>query len=156
MRKRITIIVLLALGLTVSGCGSGGGAASGNISGSWVATLSNTDGSPAYTFSTTFSQGSGSNLSITNFTFTLRGPCFESYQTDQYSETGTLSLSVNSNGNVAGTFGMTISTMFPTTNNVLTLNGTVSGSTISGTWKATGLTGCSGNGAFTFQPSTMG
>jgi hypothetical protein len=150
MHKQIAIIVLLALGLTMSGCGSGNGApGSGNINGTWAFALTNTDGSPAYTFSTTFTQGSGSALSITNFTFTSTGPCFASYQT---SETGTFGLMGNSNGNVTGTFDMTITTMFPgATNNVLTLQGTVAGNTITGNWTLTGGTGCSGNGTFTIQ-----
>jgi hypothetical protein len=147
--KQIRVVVLLALALTVPGCGSG--PRSGHINGFWVATLNNANGSPVYSFSTTFTQGSASTLSITNFTFTVPGPCFESYQGDQYSEAGSFTLSGNSNGNFAGTFGMTISTIFPTTNNVLTLNGTVNGDTISGTWSATGLQGCSGNGKFTIQ-----
>jgi hypothetical protein len=149
--KQIRMVVLLALALTMSGCGSGSGPGSGNINGTWVAILNNANGSPAYSFSTTFTQGSGSTLSITNFAFTVPGPCFESYQGDQYSEAGSFTLSGNSNGNIAGTFGMTISTIFPTTNNVLTLNGTVNGDTISGTWSATGLQGCSGNGKFTIH-----
>jgi hypothetical protein len=58
----------------------------------------------------------------------------------------------NFNGNVTGTFEMTITTMFPGTNNVLTLQGTVTGNTISGNWTLTGGTGCTGNGTFTIQP----
>jgi hypothetical protein len=50
---------------------------------------------------------------------------------------------------------MIISTTFPGgSNNVLTLQGTVNSNTISGTWSATGLTGCSGNGTFTIGPPT--
>jgi hypothetical protein len=156
MHKQIAMIVflttvLLALGLTMSGCGSGNGApGSGNINGTWTATLTDTGGSPAYTFSTSFTQGSGSTLNITNFTFTSTGPCFASYQT---SETGSFGLMGNFNGNVTGTFDMTITTMFPgATNNVLTLQGTVTGGTISGNWTLTGGSGCSGSGKFTIQP----
>jgi hypothetical protein len=139
------MIVLLTLGLT--GCGSSNG--SSNLNGTWMATLDDANGSPVYTFSTTFTQGSGSTLSVTNFTFTSAGSCFASYQT---SETATFGLMGNFNGNVTGTFGMTITTMFPgATNNVLTLQGTVNGNTISGTWTLTGLTGCSGNGNFTIH-----
>jgi hypothetical protein len=151
MHKQIAIIViLLALALSMSGCGSGNGTpGSGNINGTWTFALTNTDGSPAYTFSTTFTQGSGGTLNITNFTFTSTGPCFASYQT---SETGTFGLMGNFNGNVTGTFDMTISTMFPgATNNVLTLQGVVNGNTISGNWTLTGGTGCSGKGMFTIQ-----
>jgi hypothetical protein len=144
--KRISMIALLALALTLAGCG-GSGSGSGNINGTWTATLTNTDQSTAYSFSATFTQGSGSALRIANFMFTSAGPCFASEPT---SETGTFSLSGNSNGNVTGAFGMTITTVFPiNTNNVLTLQGTVGGSKISGTWTLTGETGCSGSGNFT-------
>jgi hypothetical protein len=143
------MIVLLALGLTLVGCGSGTESSSGNINGTWNAALTNTDGSPAFGFSTTFTQGSSSTLSVTNFTFTSSGSCFAA---DQTSETGSFSLSGNFSGNVTGTFGMTITTMFPSgTNNVLTLQGSVAGNTISGTWTLTGATGCSGNGTFTIN-----
>jgi hypothetical protein len=156
MHKQIGIIVLLALGLVMSGCGSSNsrGLGSGNINGTWFATLTNTDGSLAYTFSTTFTQATGSALDVTSFTFTSTGPCFAS---DQTSETGTFGLMGNFNGNVTGTFGMTITTMFPgATNNLLTLQGTVNGNTISGTWTLTGGTGCSGNGTFTIHPPMVG
>ena len=156
MHKQIAAIVLLAtvllaLGLTMSACGSGNNSpGSGNINGTWTATLTDTGGSPVYTFSTSFTQGSGSTLNITNFTFTSTGPCFASYQT---SETGSFGLMGNFNGNVTGTFEMIITTMFPgATNNVLTLQGTVTGGTISGNWTLTGGTGCSGNGTFSIQP----
>jgi hypothetical protein len=150
MYKQIAIIVLLAMALIMSGCGSSnGGNGSGNINGTWMATLNDANGSPVYTFSTTFTQGSGSSLSVTNFNFTSTGPCFAS---DQTSETGSFALMGNFNGNVTGTFEMTITTMFPGTNNVLTLQGTVTGNTISGNWTLTGGTGCTGNGTFTIQP----
>src|ERR1700690_1493642 len=111
MHKQLAMIVLLALGFTMSGCGSVyGRPGSGNINGTWAVALTNTDGSPAYTFSTTFTQGSGSTLNITNFTFTSTGPCFAGYQT---SETGSFGLMGNFNGNVTGTFDMAITTMFP-------------------------------------------
>lgn len=61
------------------------------------------------------------------------------------------SLSGNFNGNVTGAFGMTISTMFPGTQNVLTLQGNVNNNTISGMWTLTGVqSGCTGSGNFTF------
>jgi len=146
--KQIGTIALLALALTMSGCGSSK-PGTGNINGSWNASLNNTDGSSAFTFATTFTQSSGTALTFTSFTFTTTSPCFSSGQT---SETGTFGFSGN-NGNVTGTFEMTIMTMFPAaTNNVLTLNGTVNGNQISGTWTLTGVTGCSGNGTFILNP----
>jgi|HubBroStandDraft_2_1064218.scaffolds.fasta_scaffold00313_7 hypothetical protein len=145
MRKQIGIIVFLALGLTMAGCGTGS-PGSGNINGTWVATLSNS----AYSFSTTFTQSSGSGISVTNFTFTSTAPCFAS---DATAETGSFTLMGNSNGNVTGSFGMTITAELSGINSVLTLIGTVNGNTISGTWNLTGSTGCTGNGTFTLQTS---
>ena len=142
-----SLIALLLLGLSMTGCGSNS-SGSGNMNGSWAATLTNTDGSTAYAFTTTFTQGSAGALTVTNFTFTSTGPCFATYP---ISETGSFGLSDNS-GNVMGTFGMTITTLFPgATNNVLTLQGTVNGPTISGMWTLTGVTGCTGNGTFTMR-----
>jgi len=146
MRKALGItIFFLALALTLAACG-GGGPHSGNINGTWAATLTNTDGSTAYTFTTSFTQSTGSTLTITNFTFNSAGPCFASQPTSQ---TGSFTLGGDFSGNVNGSFAMTISTLFPgPINNVLTLQGTVSGGAISGTWTLTGNTGCSGNGTF--------
>jgi hypothetical protein len=151
VHKSIGMIVLLLVGLMMVGCSSSG-SNSGNINGNWSASLSSTPtGPPIYSFSTTFTQASGGGLSVSNFTFTTDGPCF---QGDATSETGTFTLSGNFNGNVTGTFGMTISTAFPggATQNVLTLtNGMVNGNTISGDWTLTGVTGCSGQGTFTIN-----
>jgi len=152
--KRIGIIVLVAVGLTAAGCGGGSGPGSGNINGTWSATLSNMDGSTAYSFTSTFTQGSGSSVSFTNFTFSSAGPCFASEET---TETGSFGLAGNFNGAVSGTFAMTISTMFPSAmNNVLTLQGTVNGNTISGTWILAGGTGCNGNGTFVIHTQPRG
>ncbi len=147
MYKQLATIALLALALALSGYGSNK-PATDNINGSWNASLNNTDGSSAFTFTTTLTQSSGASLTFTNFTFTTTSPCFS----DQTSETGSFGFSGNLNGNVTGTFEMTITTIFPTTNNVLTLNGSVNGNQISGTWTLTGVTGCSGNGTFIINP----
>lgn len=132
----------------MAACSNGSGSSSGSVNGNWNASLTNLDGTPAYAFTTSFTQNSSSAVTVTNFTLTSTGPCFSSQSTTQ---TGSFALSGNFNGNVAGTFGMNITTMFPgaVTQNVLTLQGTVSGNTISGTWNLTGVSGCSGNGTFT-------
>lgn len=148
MYKSFGMIVLLLLGLATTGCSSNTN--SGTINGTWTANLTNADGSPAFAFTTDFTQQSGSSISVTNFKFTTSGSCF----TSATSETGSFGLTGTFNGNVAGTFGMTISTLFPAaTNNVLTLQGTVAGNTITGTWTLTGITGCTGNGNFTVNKS---
>jgi hypothetical protein len=132
--------------LILGGCG-GGSSSAGNINGTWTAALTNSDGTPAFNFTTSFTQASGTAVSVTNLNFTTSSDCFSS----QTAETGTFGFSGNFNGNATGTFGMTISTLFPAaqTNNVLTLQGTMSNNTISGTWTLTGVPGCTGNGSFT-------
>jgi hypothetical protein len=150
MYKTLGMMVLLLLTLGAIGCGNSNGSNSGNINGTWTASLTNTDNSPAFAFTTDFTQQSGSSVSITNFKFTTSGSCFSSPTT----ETGSFGLSGNFNGSVTGTFQMNISTIFPTgTNNQLALQGAVSGNTITGTWILTGTTGCTGNGSFTINKS---
>jgi len=143
--KTTGIAVLLAFIFLLAACGNGSNG--GNINGSWTASLTNPDGSPAFAFATNFTQGSGDSLNIVNFNFTTSGSCFTSPTT----ETGSFVLSGDFNGNVSGKFQLTISTEFPSQNNVLTLDGTVNGNSVTGTWTLTGLTGCSGNGSFTMN-----
>jgi hypothetical protein len=144
--KQIVIAVLLGLGCTLGACGGGGGA-SGNVTGNWAATLTNPDGTAAFMFTTSLSQNSGSStVNVTKLTFSTSTPCFDSPTT----ETGSFTLGGNFNGNVTGAFGMTISTMFPGTQNVLALQGNVNNNTISGTWTLTVAgSGCTGSGNFT-------
>jgi hypothetical protein len=143
MFKQIAVVVLLALGLTLAGCGKG----SGNINGNWTASLTNPDGSPAFAFQTTLSGAGGGAFRVTSFTFNTAGACFAS---GQEAESGTVSLSGDYNGNVTGSFGMVITTLFPgATQNVLTLQGVVNGNKITGTWTLVGGAGCSGAGNFT-------
>lgn len=146
--KLSAIVLLLSFFVTLAACG-GGNNNSENINGNWTATLTNPQGNTQFAFKTSFTQGSGSDLNIVNFQFTTAGSCFDSPTT----ETGSFSLAGDFNGNVTGQFGMTISTEFPNNNNVLTLNGAVSGGTITGTWTLTGVSGCTGNGNFTMTHS---
>jgi len=143
MLKQLGMVVICLLGFMLAGCGKG----SGNVNGNWTATLISPPGAtPVFAFATTFTQGSGGTLGFTNFTFTTAGSCFA---TGPFSETGSVSLSGNYNGNVTGSFAMTVATTFPATNNMLNLMGSVNGNTVTGTWTLTGGTGCSGNGNFT-------
>ena len=143
MLKQLGMVVVCLLGFMLAGCGKG----SGNVNGNWTATLISPPGAtPVFAFATTFTQGSGGTLGFTNFTFTTAGSCFA---TGPFSETGSVSLSGNYNGNVTGSFAMTVATTFPATNNMLNLMGSVNGNTVTGTWTLTGGTGCSGNGNFT-------
>src|ERR1700681_2166929 len=129
--NKTCLIGLLAVAVSMAGCGSNNSSSSSsNINGTWSAALTNTDGTTAYSFASTFTQASGSSVTVTNLTFNSPSPCFPSTT----AETGTFGLGGNSNGTVTGTFGMTVTTMFPTaTNNLLTLQGAVNGKTITGT-----------------------
>ncbi len=146
--KHLAVVMLVTLGLTLGACGGGSNSSnSGNVVGNWTATLTNPDGTPAFAFTTSFSQNSGSStVNVTNLAFTTATPCFNS----QTSETGSFTLSGNFNGNVTGGFGMTISSTVPASKNVLTLQGSVNNNAISGTWTLTGVqSGCTGSGTFT-------
>jgi hypothetical protein len=142
--KQLAIALLASFALCLTACG-GGSSNSGNINGNWRATLTNTDNSPAFGFATSFTQNSGSDVTVTNLSFTTKSSCFSSGGT----QTGSFALSGDFNGNVAGSFGMTIKSGTPS-GNTLTLQGTVKNNTISGTWTLTGVTaGCTGAGTFT-------
>jgi len=148
VHKPIWVIVLLTLGISMVGCSSGNGSNSTNVNGTWSASLTDSQsGQTTYAFTTTLTEVSGGSVSISNFTFTSTGSCFVEGQT---TESGTFTLSGDFNGNVKGTFGMTIQS---TTGGgpQLTLQGGVgSNNTITGTWSLSGATGCSGSGNFTF------
>ena len=143
--RYFSFAVLLVLGLTLSGCGDSN-SSTGTVNGNWSAALSNPDGTPAFMFTTTLNQSSNSSsLTVTNFTFSTTGGCF----TGQTTQSGSFAFSGDFNGNVTGAFSMTISTVSAVPpNDVLTLQGTVNGGTISGNWTLTGQAGCSGSGTF--------
>jgi outer membrane lipopolysaccharide assembly protein LptE/RlpB len=147
--KTLGTIFVLGIALVLAGCGSN----SNNdvINGNWTAALMNSSsgGSPVFDFTATFIQSSGSNVSVTNLNFTTSSPCFASGST----ATGGFTLSGNLNGVTSGGFQMNIQST-GSSNNLLTLIGTVSNNTISGNWTLSGTTsGCSGAGAFTMNKS---
>ncbi len=141
-RAGLTSFFLLAFFLLA--CGSS--TPPKKLDGVWSANLQS-GGNPAYTFSATLTQNSGSTVDVTGFNFTSAAPCFSS----PTGQTATFSVSGKAGGFQVGTFGMNISTIFGTdVENVLTLNGTRrADGTISGTWTLTGLAGCSSNGNYT-------
>jgi hypothetical protein len=147
VHKPIWVIVFLAMEIAMVGCGDNG-PSSTNINGNWSASLTDSQSGPVvYAFSTSLTETSGGSVSISNFSFTSTGSCFVEGQT---TETGNFTLSGDFNGNVKGTFGMTIAS---TTSGgpQLTLQGGVgSNNTIIGTWSLSGSTACSGSGNFTF------
>jgi hypothetical protein len=148
--KQAVVIVAVVFSLVLSGCGGMNSSNSGNINGNWTATLNNSSGAPTLAFTTSFTQGSGSNLNVVNFSFTTSGQCFADRSV---TETGSFGLSGNFNGQVSGSFGMTIAATGGSDDGTLTLDGTVSNGRITGTWTLTGTaTGCTGNGSFTMSP----
>jgi hypothetical protein len=75
----------------------------------------------------------------------VNSPCFVSGET----ATTSLVLSGNSSGSVAGAFQLTVKSGNPS-GDTLTLQGTVTNNTITGTWTLVGISsGCSGSGNFT-------
>jgi hypothetical protein len=147
--KTLGTIFVLGIALVLAGCGSNSN--SNIINGNWTAALLNSSsgGSPIFNFTATFTQSSGSDVSITNLNFTTSSPCFASGST----ATGGFTLSGNLNGVTSGGFQMNIQST-GSSSNLLTLQGTVSNNTISGTWSISGTTsGCSGSGQFTMNKS---
>jgi hypothetical protein len=140
-------LLLAAIMLFLVGCASNN---EGNINGNWTAALLESNGSqPVFNFNLTLAEMSGGGLSITNLNFTSATPCFVSGST----ATGGFTLSGNMNGVTSGGFQMTIQSAGSATN-VMTMQGTVSNNTISGTWTLSGTTsGCSGAGTFTMNRS---
>lgn len=142
MNNRGIFSVLLALVLV--GCGNSHSTGAGSINGNWSATLTNTDSSPAFAFTTTFTQMTGSSVNVTNLTFTTASPCFVSGET----ETASFVLSGNFSGSVSGAFQLTIKSGSPS-GDTLTLQGATQNNTITGTWTLVGVSsGCSGSGNF--------
>jgi hypothetical protein len=143
--KQLGLVFSVAIALILTACG-GGSSSSNTLSGNWTANLTNADNTPAFAFTTSLTQSNGSTVTGTNLTFTTSTGCFTSAAT----ETGSFILSGNFNGNMTGTFQLTITSATPS-GNTLALQGTVNNNAITGTWNLTGLTpGCTGTGNFTF------
>jgi hypothetical protein len=143
--KQFGIAIVLALGLALAACGGGNSSSSNTVTGNWTATLTNTDGTPAFGFTTSLTQSGGSAIVTgTNLTFTTSTACF----TSGGSQTGSFVLSGNFNGNITGTFQLTITSGTPSGNTLTLQQGTVNNNTIAGTWTLTGTGGCTGAGTF--------
>lgn len=140
-------ILLAGLMLFLVACANSN---NGSINGNWTAALmQSSDSQPVFDFSLNIAEMSNGGLSITNLNFTTATPCFVSGST----ATGGFTLSGNTNGVTSGGFQMTIQSAGGATN-VMTLQGTVSNNTISGTWTLSGTTsGCTGAGTFTMNRS---
>jgi uncharacterized lipoprotein NlpE involved in copper resistance len=138
--KKLSVAWLVAVVLTLVGCGSNG--SKGNINGTWTAVLSDTN----FSFGTSVVVNSDGTLSVSQFSFSTNGPCFVSGET----ESGSFVLTGDFNGNVTGQFNFKVVSGSPS-GNTLTMAGTVNGNTTAGTWSLTGgnPTGCQGSGTFT-------
>jgi hypothetical protein len=145
--KNIVAVVLLASSLVLSGCGSNS-QGTGNINGTWNATL-NDSGAETLGFVTNLTVNSDGSLGTSSLNITVNNTTcvFPTVK-----ETGKFTLSGNFSGKVSGQFHYVV-TSTGTEVNLLTLDGTVSGGQITGTWTVTGTSGgCSGNGTFTMIP----
>jgi hypothetical protein len=141
--KLIRALVTIVLGLLLAACGEG--THQRNIDGVWNAQLSNADGTSALAFQSVLTQAGGTQVNVIGLVFTVPAPCFstETSQNATFTRTGDV------NGRLMGHFEMTVTTMFPEENNVLTLQGSVNGTMITGTWSLTGGTApCNGSGDF--------
>lgn len=144
--KKLSAIALLGISLILSGCGSNTHA-TGNINGLWTASLSSS-GATTFTFMTNLTVNADGSLGSSSFNLTLNNtPCTFPTTT----ESGSFTISGNFNGQVSGTFQYVI-TSTGSAVNTLTLNGTVNGGVITGTWMVAGAAGCTGNGTFTMNP----
>ena len=140
--KQFAVLILLAVGLALVGCGFDSNPA--NINGSWNATLMSNNNTTDFAFGTSLSVNGNGALTVSNFSFTTDSPCFVSGET----ESGSFTLSGNFSGQVNGKFGMVVQSGDPS-GNTLTLAGTAKGNTITGTWTLAGSAGCTGSGTFT-------
>ena len=80
--NRGVLSILLGFALVLGGCGNSNSTNAGSINGNWSATLTNTDSTPAFAFTTTFTQMTGNSVNVTNLTFTTASPCFVSGETE--------------------------------------------------------------------------
>jgi hypothetical protein len=142
--KKLAVAWLVAMVLTLVGCGSNG--SKGNINGTWTAVLSDT----TFNFGTSVVVNNDGTLSASQFSFSTNEPCFVSGET----ESGSFAFTGDFSGNVTGHFDYKVVSGSPT-GNALTLTGTANGNTISGNWSLTGgnPTRCQGSGTFTMTKS---
>jgi hypothetical protein len=145
--KKSTAVLSIAMTLIFSSCGSNSNA-TGNINGIWNAALS-TSSASTFSFQTTLTVNADGSLGTTNFSLTVNNtPCTFPATT----ESGSFTISGNFNGQVSGMFHYVIMSNAAEPS-ILTLNGTVSGGKITGTWSVKGGIGtCTGNGTFTMNP----
>ena len=147
--RRAALAAIFAYAIILAGCGtSSGNNNPSSINGNWTATLTNPEGTQDFSFTTTLTSTSSTGVTVTNLNFTTQSSCFSGGTT----ATGAFTLTGTTNGVSNGGFQMTIQSVPP--GNTLTLNGTLTNNTISGTWTLAGvMSGCNGSGSFTMNRS---
>jgi hypothetical protein len=163
--KKLAILALLALEVTVCGCGNSTTSTTTTTSagGKWqVVMLGGTGQSSALDFITAFTVGSGGGtLSVTTLSFLNTQACFVSNAT----ASGSATLVTDSSNNVTGALTYSVISGVPA-GNTITLDGTavtgtsnngvLSGGKVTGSWTLTGGAGdpsCTGGGSFTMTQS---
>jgi hypothetical protein len=161
--KSLAILMLLALELAVSGCGTSSPSTVTNTSasGSWEAQLTGgTAEASKLNFVTAFNVTNNGPLDITGFNFFNAGACFAN-GTDVSTETGSASFTTNTGTDqVTGTLTLTVtSTTAPgnvltltsyqngltgTSNGTTTTTGTLSNGVAVGKWSLTADPSCTG------------
>lgn len=145
MHKAHGVAFLFVTGLILAGCGTH---SPNNLNGTWVATLTNSDGTTASSFRAGIKQTGNGSLTFPGFAFRSVGFCNQ------------LTLAGASGAAVGQSVVITISSGFGQPESLtLTLNGTgnLNGSTVSGAWAIIGgIAPCNGTGTFTMTRAVAG
>ena len=149
VRPLIIFTIALAAIFALSSCGtSKSSATSSDVTGNWSGTLTNSSGQTAFNFTVSLNQALNDTVTTTNLNFTSGAPCFQNVS----GESGTFTLNGNLNGQTTNTLQLNVLGSQPGEPdfNTLTLNGSVSANSITGSWALQGpAIGCVGNGTFT-------
>jgi hypothetical protein len=164
--KKVAVLMLLALELAVSGCGTSSPSTtvSTSTTGNWEVQMTGGKGPASLlNFVTAFNVLNSGPLSITGFGFINAGKCFTN-GTNQQTVTGSATLSTTSTGSVTGTLDLKVVSVTPpgntlaltgnltgTSNGTTTTTGTLTNGVVVGTWSLTGGQGdpgCAGSGNF--------
>ncbi len=150
--RNLALLGLLALVLSLIGCGTSTPSTVKTADGTWESALIGSDaGVGVFNFITRFSVGTGGSLSVSYLSFLTTGPCFP-----VSGDMASGSFNVTATGtSPAANFQFTVQSgsnslaMTGTATGTTDSSGNITWSTISGTWTLTGGTGCAGSGTFT-------
>lgn len=150
--RNLAIVGLLAVSLTLAGCGSSTPSTVKAADGVWESALLGPGaGVGVFNFITSFSVGGGGGLSVSYLSFLTTGPCFPisgatASGTFDVTATGT---SPTADFNFTVQSGTSSLAMTGTATGTTDTSGNTTWSTITGDWTLTGDTGCTGSGTFT-------